>query len=120
MKDGSKEFYDAQAFFERESGKYHLSSLRFEKEKRSGVPVGYWYEDGKTNDAFRMFLFGAEYARSIAAQENIEGPSTAYNTASLEIAAREAVGAWKLADKIDFSDFAIRMNRLDAALQLQA
>ena len=42
------------------------------------------------------------------------------NTASLQIAAKEAVNCWKAANKVDFVDFAIRMNRLEAALLLQA
>ena len=47
-------------------------------------------------------------------------PSASTNTASLQIAAKEAVDCWKVANKVDFVDFAIRMNRLEAALQLQA
>ena len=48
-----------------------------------------------------------------------ESPTKSPNTASLEIAAKEAVECWKVANKVDFVDFAMRMNRLEVALLLQ-
>jgi hypothetical protein len=65
MKAYSKEFYEAQAMFEREN-KY----LRLDKptqEMRERIPVGEWYNSGETNKLFRSFLSGVEYGEKIAA-----------------------------------------------------
>jgi hypothetical protein len=57
---------------------------------------------------------------SLTDRRAADGVLPSDNTSQLAIAAREAVACWKMANKVDFSDFAIRMNRLDLALQQQA
>jgi hypothetical protein len=67
MKAYSKEFYEAIEMFERIA-----VGMRFDKptrDEREHIPVGYgWYNDGKTNEMFNMFLQGCEYGEKIAAQ----------------------------------------------------
>jgi hypothetical protein len=65
MMQYSKEWYEAVEFFERTADDVNHKSYRFDKEKRGEAPVGNWYQHGETNDAFRMFLSGIEYARMV-------------------------------------------------------
>ena len=67
MESKTKEWYEAVEFFERTVSSYGFGRYRFDKEKNA--PVGHWYQHGETNDAFRMFLYGLEYGKRIAAKE---------------------------------------------------
>jgi hypothetical protein len=75
---------------------------------------------GYINDTTAQIERSCREIRECASKFVETAPSASTNTASLQIAAKEAVDCWKAANKVDFVDFAIRMNRLEAALLLQA
>jgi hypothetical protein len=64
MKAYSREFYEAQEMFEKIA-----RGMRFDKptaEEREHIPAKYgWYNDGKTNDMFNIFLHGIEFGSKI-------------------------------------------------------
>jgi hypothetical protein len=68
VKAYSKEFDEAMAMFEKVA-----AGMRFEKptiREREHIPAGYgWYNDGKTNDAFNMFLHGCAYQKHVYGSE---------------------------------------------------
>lgn len=61
IKAYSKEFYDAMNNFEK-IVPYGCKTDRVSKEDKENVPSGIWYDDGRTNELFKMYLHGYESA----------------------------------------------------------
>jgi hypothetical protein len=97
LKAYSKEFYEAQEFFERCVARSCYRSLRFDKPKkedRGRLPNGEWYDHGETNALFNVFLHGVEFGSRVAALENSESPATSYNTGSPKLPSETDFMLW--------------------------
>ena len=63
---GTQEFYEAMTAFEKSIKKrIHLrqGTQGFNKEPKENWEKGYYYTDGNTNEAFKVFLLGYSYAK---------------------------------------------------------
>lgn len=61
MKAFSKEFDEAMDAFEKNLP-YGLTTDKVSKSDRDKTPNGYWYNNGRTNELFKMFLNGYAFA----------------------------------------------------------
>lgn len=65
LKFGSKEFYEVLEQFERDA-KHLFYGKRLDREKdKSSWERGFIYENGETNELFKLFIAGYSYGKNV-------------------------------------------------------